>query len=113
MEIPISFHGRRLTIYNINKAKHEDNYTCEADVAGRNGSVLIHTVHLIVGGKHNVACVAVRRNQVAGLPEREIVRPPTICLNLMSSVCLDNRGKKCRECKFCFQKSEAKQVKEK
>ncbi|XP_068758738.1 fibronectin type III domain-containing protein-like isoform X1 [Montipora capricornis] len=49
MEIPISFHGRRLTIYNINKAKHEDNYTCEADVAGRNGSVLIHTVHLIVG----------------------------------------------------------------
>ena len=66
MEIPISFHGRRLTINNINKAKHEDNYTCEADVAGRNGSALIHTVHLIVGGKHNVACAAVRSNKRSG-----------------------------------------------
>lgn len=51
--IPTSFHERRLDIKNVTRAKHEDQYTCEAVNALSNGNPLIHTINLEVEGKYS------------------------------------------------------------
>ena len=48
-----SFYGRRLDIDNVNKAHHQDVYSCEGDTSAGGGSILIHNISLLVEGMYN------------------------------------------------------------
>jgi len=47
-EIPASFQGRRMVIKSVSRARHQDQYTCEAENVESNGRPLIHTITLVV-----------------------------------------------------------------
>ena len=49
-EIPAPFQGRRLNINSVSRARHQDQYSCEAENALSNGQPLIHNIKLAVEG---------------------------------------------------------------
>lgn len=43
-----------MDIDNVNKADHEDVYSCEGDTSAEGGSILIHNISLLVEGMYNM-----------------------------------------------------------
>ena len=42
-----------MDIDNVNKADHQDVYSCEGDTSAEGGSILIHNISLLVEGMYN------------------------------------------------------------
>ena len=45
------FQGRLLNIVNVQRDKHQDTYSCEAENSESNGYPLVYHINLIVEGK--------------------------------------------------------------